>query len=304
MVGMYLDQILPAFNETDDYMVRLSMDRSNATLLRPYLSMLAGIIPNEALLAFRNCLDEEDLKIENIQTDLALNVTKNRSDAQKEEIKNTREKIAKYREALLQWTEGDFPEQCQGDAYIRPSDDYIELMMKCDDATVPNVLYPSPTATCPEECIQFATLAEQELPGCELVESLLMSMEGSYLTRMYAFNGTLPSGDDQKLLMSVLSASTSTSYPENFFDQDNRRETYATNATMATGFLQVVAKDMISDFSTTMHLGCLRKNPKGPTLADYGAFLDETSSSSDATTISVALLLCSYLVIMTLSFCG
>ena len=131
--------------------------------------------------------------------------------------------------------------------------------------------YPSADATCPEECIQFATISERKLSQCQLAEDMLISWLGFEWASMYLGDAKLPSDGNpelmqgsQKLFIRALNLAAGTKYPTDFFDQENRREEYINSITKAKGYLQIVAKDMPSTFATLYHLGCYRKDPRWP----------------------------------------
>lgn len=267
LLNTYLMPFIRSYNESDDYLSRLANNetaRSNATLLAAFVNPVSYFGSISSWLMQAGCLDPSDMMIEDISTDIKLNVTKNRSEQQMKEISDRRDKYARFREALVNSElSEDLPEQCRGSDFIRPSDDYIELLMKCDEASR-NHLYPSAEQVCPEECVQYATLSEMELPGCMLAEDIIISLTSYFWTLKYGLEQELPQEDLQKVFMALLSDSTETSYPDDFFDQENRRENYANNATLAKGFLQAVSKDLVNSLNVDLYLGCYRNNPERP----------------------------------------
>lgn len=106
--------------------------------------------------------------------------------------------------------------------------------------------------------VQYSTLSEMELPACDLAEDLIVTALGSLWSGNFLSSGELPSGNDQKLCTSI---SAGFQYPDGVFDQDNRRETWVKNATLANGFLWTTSVAHATTVAKNLHLECYRKNP-------------------------------------------
>lgn len=239
---------------------------ANQTFSRAFVNAMTRFIQSSFSEYYSGCVS---FPIEDISESTVLNVTSNRTQEEELVLDRYQTKLAKFRSQLLEEFSAWLPEQCRGSEYLAPSYDYMELALKCDDAFSSDYMYPSAEATCPEDCIQLSTISEQELPECHIAEDLLVSQLGSQWARMYMSEGKLPSDGNpdlmqgsQKLFFSLLNLGGDTQYPTDFFDQDDRREEYASNFTRAIGFLQTTAKDLSQQFATNYHLGCYRKDPK------------------------------------------
>lgn len=257
---------------------------ANQTFSRAFVSAMTRFTLSSFSEYYSGCVS---FPIEDISESTVLNVTSNRTQEEELALDQYRAKLSKFRSQLLEEFRAWLPEQCRGNDYLAPSYDYIELDLKCTEAFSSDYMYPSAEATCPEDCIQFSTISEQELPECQIAEDLLVSQLGSQWARTYLLEGKLPSDGNsdlmqgsQELFFRLLNLAGDTQYPTDFFDQDGRREEYASNFTRAIGFLQTTAKDLSAQFATNYHLGCYRKDPKMST-ATPGE-IDQVSSGTSS----------------------
>lgn len=259
---------------------------ANQTFSRAFVSAMTNFILSSFSEYYSGCVS---FPIEDISESTVLNVTSNRTQEEELVLDRYQAKLAIFRSQLLEEFGTWLPEQCRGSEYVAPSYDYIELTLKCNSAFSTEYLYPSAEATCPEDCIQLATISEKELPECQVAEDLLVSQLGSQWAKNYLLEGKLPSDGNpdlmqgsQKLFFGLLNLGiypdSETQYPTDFFDQDDRREEYASNFTRAIGFLQTTAKDLSAQFATYYHLGCYRKDPKMSTTTP--GEIDQVSSGT------------------------
>ncbi|KAI8104903.1 hypothetical protein M9435_000080 [Picochlorum sp. BPE23] len=262
---------------------------ANQTFSRAFVSTMTKFMLSSFAEYYSGCVS---FPIQDISESTVLNVTINRTQEEELVLDQYQAKLAKFRSQLLEEFSTWLPEQCRGSEYVAPSYDFLELALKCNNASSNEYFYPSADATCPEECIQFSTISAKELPGCHVAEELLVSQLGYEWAKMYLLEGKLPSDGNpdlmqgsQKLFVHLLNLGSETQYPTDLFDQDDRREEYASNFTRAIGFLQITAKDLSTEFATNYHLGCYRKDPKMSTTTP--GEIDQVSSGTSSASLMI-----------------
>lgn len=270
LLNAWIKPAIESLNLSADYISELSNNetsRSDLTMIRPLFSVASDLQFTTVWMLLQGCLDVGDLFIEDFSPDMTLDVTQNRTDEEKKEISRYRDSLAQARTWLVQLYGDNLPEQCRGEDFIRPSDDYLELMMKCNAAnSVINYFNSSQVAgSCPEVCVQFSTLSEMELPACQLAEDLIQTSAGYDWALDFAYFGELPAGDDQKFFASLFSAYGNVTLSDDLFDQDDIREMYKEDAIQSAGFLRLITR-LPSGVSLKAHLGCYRNNPNMPYL--------------------------------------